>query len=175
MRERAKSYFTGSAGSISAKACGDLQGGPQGSRLVVVEAQDAAEPAHVHIHGHDQLGLVDALPQAEVHFVAPDHPAEEQVQPLAGAAPAGVGQKIAQTGGRPCPPCISAQGIAERAQCRQNGGILLVIAQAKKDSRPPWSSKTRRNRSSRSDRSSPVVKRCLKLRSLPGRRRRNAR
>lgn len=54
--------FHGIAGLELCESPSDLQRGGLRNRFIVVETQDATEPAHVNVHRHDQLGLVDALP-----------------------------------------------------------------------------------------------------------------
>ena len=50
------------------------------------EAQAAAETNHVRIERDDELSRADAGPTAGIDFVAADHPAQEQIQPLAAAS-----------------------------------------------------------------------------------------
>jgi hypothetical protein len=50
------------------------------------EAQAAAEANDMRVERDDELSGADAGPAAGIDFVAADHPAQEQIQPLAAAA-----------------------------------------------------------------------------------------
>jgi hypothetical protein len=64
----------------------DLRGHlPAGTRARG-EAQAAAEANHVCVERDDELSRAHAGPAAGIDFIAPDHPAQEQIQPLAAAA-----------------------------------------------------------------------------------------
>ena len=65
----------------------------------MIEAEDSAEPGHVHVEGDDEFGFVDGFPQAGVNLVFADHPAEEEVEALAGAASIGACEEILKAGG----------------------------------------------------------------------------
>ena len=65
----------------------------------MIEAEDSAEPGHVHIKGDDEFGFVDGFPQPGVNLVFADHPAEEEVEALAGAASFGACEEILEAGG----------------------------------------------------------------------------
>ena len=78
-----KSYFTGSAGSSRAQRRGDVARHPPARARVRRQAQAAADADHVGVERHDQLRRRHPRPHAEIERVAADHPAQEQVQPLA--------------------------------------------------------------------------------------------
>jgi len=65
----------------------------------MIEAEDSAEPGHVHVEGDDEFGFVDGFPQAGVNLVFADHPAEEEVEALAGAASFGACEEVLEAGG----------------------------------------------------------------------------
>ena len=81
-----KSYFTGSSGSSRAQRRGDVARHPPARAGVARQPQAAADANHVRVERHDQLRRRHARPDAEIERVAPHHPAQEQIQPLAAAA-----------------------------------------------------------------------------------------
>jgi len=66
---------------------------------LMIEAEDSAEPGHVHVEGDDEFGFVDGFPQAGVNLVLADHPAQEKVEALAGAASFRACEEILKAGG----------------------------------------------------------------------------
>ena len=103
-----KSYFTGSSGSrrrsdaVMSRAIAPARAGVAG------QPQAAADADDVRVERHDQRRRRHARPDAEIERVAPHHPAQEQVQPLAGAA-----------GRRPREEVADARRAPERAGRRR--------------------------------------------------------
>ena len=93
-----KSKRTGSSGSSRAQRRGDVGRHLPAGAGVARQPQAAAEPDDVRVERHDQPRRRDARPDAEVDFVAPHHPAQEQVQPLAGAAGRRPRKEVAHAG-----------------------------------------------------------------------------
>jgi hypothetical protein len=54
----------------------------------------------MRVERHDQFRRRDARPDSEIHCVVANHPAQEQIQPLAGAATRRARKKIRHTGTR---------------------------------------------------------------------------
>ena len=69
---------------------------PPGAR-VPRKAQAVPEADHVGVERHDQFGGRHARPHPEVDFIGAHHPAEKQIQALAGAAGRRTRKKIADT------------------------------------------------------------------------------
>ena len=67
---------------------GDLGRHPPARRGVARQAQAAAHADDVHVERHDEPRRRHARPDAEVDGVVADHPAQEQIEALAGAASA---------------------------------------------------------------------------------------
>jgi len=76
---------------------GDLSGHRPAGADVARQAQAAPDADHVRVERHDQLGGRHARPDAEVERVAPHHPAQEQVEPLAAGAGGRTRKKVADT------------------------------------------------------------------------------
>ena len=70
---------------------------PAGARIGR-QAQAAADADHVRVERHDELRRRHARPDAEVERVAPHHPAQKQIQPLAGAAGRRARKEVADAG-----------------------------------------------------------------------------
>ena len=74
---------------------GDIAGhGPTGA-CVPCQAQTAAHADHMRVEGHHEFRRGHARPDAKVQRVAPDHPTQEQVQPLAGTSSGRPREKVA--------------------------------------------------------------------------------
>ena len=65
----------------------------------MIKAEDSAEPGHVHVKGDDEFGFVDGFPQAGVNLVFANHPAEEEIEALAGAASFGTCEEVLEADG----------------------------------------------------------------------------
>jgi hypothetical protein len=65
----------------------DVAGHRPAGAGIPCEAKTAADADHVRVERDDERGGRDAGPDAEIQLVAPDHPSEKEVQPLAGASP----------------------------------------------------------------------------------------
>ncbi len=91
--------FNGVRGVDFKKTFGNFQGGGERRRFLMIKAEDSAEPGHVHVEGDDEFGFVDGFPQAGVNLVFADHPAEEEVEALAGAASFGACEEVLKAGG----------------------------------------------------------------------------
>src|SRR5215213_11721038 len=65
---------------------GDVGGHLPAGAGIAGEPQAPRQSNDVGIERYDQLSGADRSPDAEIHFVAPHHPAQEQVEALAGAA-----------------------------------------------------------------------------------------
>ena len=84
--QREKSYLTGSRGS-SARSDRVMSAAIRQPGLVSSgEPQASADANHVGVERHDQLRRLHARPDAQVDAIDADHPAQEQVEALAGAA-----------------------------------------------------------------------------------------
>jgi len=94
-----KVIFNGVGGVDFKKTFGNFEGGGEGRRFLMIEAEDSAEPGHVHVEGDDEFGFVDGFPQTGVNLVFADHPAEEEVEALAGAASFGACEEVLKAGG----------------------------------------------------------------------------
>lgn len=81
------------------KTLGNFECGGERRRFLMIEAEDSAEPGHVHVERDDEFGFVDGFPQAGVNLVLADHPAEEEVEALAGAASFGACEEVLKAGG----------------------------------------------------------------------------
>ena len=80
---------------------GDV-GRPSASRTSIArQLQALAQPNDVRIERHDQPVRRDARPDAEIDFIATDHPAQIQVQPLARAAARRTREEVGDAGARP--------------------------------------------------------------------------
>ena len=117
--QSAKSYFTGSAGSSRRSDAVMSARHPPSRTGVAGQPQAAADPDHVRVERHDQRRRRHARPHAEVERVVPHHPAQEQVEPLAGAAGRGPRKEIADA--RPLrhpavgPPQVERQRASRKA------------------------------------------------------------
>ena len=58
------------------------------------QAEGARDPVHVNIQRHDELRGRHLPPKPGIHVVLPDHPPQEQVQPLARTALAGARKQV---------------------------------------------------------------------------------
>lgn len=77
---------------------GDLASHPPVRPSPGAEPETRPDPRPVRIERNDEMGRIDqAGPEAEVDpIVRPDHPAEEEAQPLAGRGTSGVGEEEVQ-------------------------------------------------------------------------------
>ena len=95
-------------------------------RIALREPQRPANAVKMRIQRKDQARSLHRFPPARVHVVAADQPPQHQVQPLARAAPRGVGQKVPALAGGSL-----ADGVGERSGGR--GHRLVVPAQARQE------------------------------------------
>ena len=108
-----KSKRTGSAASISPQRRGDLRRHlPPGAR-VARQAQAASEPDDMGVERHHQARRRQLRPHRHVDGVLAHHPAQEQVEPLAGAARRRPRKEVGHAG---------AGGTAASVGRRQIGG-----------------------------------------------------
>src|SRR2546428_1180793 len=114
----------GVLGIEQAQAAGAVLGGLPGTSLTPGQADDPADPVDVGIEWHHQLGGGDLPPEPEINSVwASHHPAQEQVEALAGAAAIGVWKQVLEPAGRTSlagdrPEVGRAELVDERAECR---------------------------------------------------------
>src|SRR2546428_6207180 len=91
----------GVLGVEQAQAAGDVLRGLPGEILAPGQADEPADPVDVGIERHHQLGGGDLPPEPEIDSVgASHHPAQEQVEALAGAAAIGVRKQVLEPAGR---------------------------------------------------------------------------
>ena len=116
-----KSYFTGSSGSSVAKRRCDVGGHLPSRARIARQSQAPPDANDVRVERHDELDGGHALPDAEIHGVAPDHPAQKQIQPLARAAARRAREEVRDAG-------LAASG------CRTPGARSVCIARVENDS-----------------------------------------
>jgi hypothetical protein len=99
---------------------------------VLGEPKASAETDHVRVERHDQLARRHTRPDAQIDLIPPDHPAEEQIEPLARAAGRGTRKEV--THSRPGryatirAPDIERQG-ARRERIERGADVLRVVPQ----------------------------------------------
>jgi len=117
------------------KTFGNFECGGERGRFLMIEAEDSAEPGHVHIERDDEFGFVDGFPQAGVNLVFADHPAKEKVQPLARTAFFGACEEVLEAGGDAAfvlGGVHFAEGGAEFRERRNNIHIGGIVAPEEK-------------------------------------------
>ena len=102
--------LTGSAGSSCAQRRGDVARHPPARARVPRQPQAAADANHVGVERHDQLRRRHARPDAEIERVAPHHPAQKQIQPLAARCPPTAAERSSRRPGR----CAAAPAVRRR-------------------------------------------------------------
>jgi hypothetical protein len=108
------------------KTFGNFECGGERRRFLMIEAEDSAEPGHVHVEGDDEFGFVDGFPQAGVNLVFADHPAQEEVEALAGAASFGACEEILEAGGDAA-IVLGGVHLTERGtEFRERGDDILI-------------------------------------------------
>ena len=119
--QSAKSYLTGSAGSSRRSDAVMSRAIAPARARVARQPQTAADANDVRVERHDQLRRRHARPDAEIERVAAHHPAQEQIQPLAGAARRRPRKEVADARARAArgrtPPSDRAPARASRS-CR---------------------------------------------------------
>ena len=150
----------------------DVRRHPPARRRVARQSQAAAEPDDVRVERHDQLCRRDRRPDAEIHLVAPHHPAEEQVQPLARAAGRRARKEIAHAAARRKAPAVRragdrapARGDEKLSSAPPTSGSLASKPSTKKPSIEPDRSSICRRSQSSATRSRPRVQRWTMPRS----------
>src|SRR5207245_4047589 len=114
----------GVLGIEQAQAAGDVLRGLPGKILAPGQADEPADPVDVGIERHHQLGGGDLPPEPEIDSVwASHHPAQAQVEALAGAAAIGVRKQVLEPAGRTLlagdrPEVGGAELVDERAERR---------------------------------------------------------
>ena len=73
----------------SSEAIGDASSGLPVRGFPAIEAEKPGDAMHMRVERYDELAWVDEIPQTEIGRSAADHPAQEEIHPLAGAAIAG--------------------------------------------------------------------------------------
>jgi len=118
--------FNGVGGVDFKKTFGDFECGGERRRLLMIEAEDSAEPGHVHVERDDEFGFVDGFPQAGVNLVFADHPAEEEVEALAGAASFGACEEIVEAGGNAAVVLVGVHLTEGGGEFRERSNDILI-------------------------------------------------
>ena len=108
------------------KTFGNFECGGERRRFLMIEAEDSAEPGHVHVKGDDEFAFVDGFPQAGVNLVFADHPAEEEVEALAGTASFGACEEILKTGGDAAIVLVSVHLAEGGGEFRERRNDILI-------------------------------------------------
>lgn len=85
-----------------AEPAGNLQDGRQVRLPPPCQAERYRYPVEVRVQGNDELRCGDLFPWPRIHLVTPRHPAQEEVEPLAGAAVLGGGEETREVPFREC-------------------------------------------------------------------------
>src|SRR3990172_4515187 len=85
------------------------------------------------VHGDQELGRRDLPPEAEIRRLAPDHPAEEEVETLARSAARGQREEMAVAARQAAPredrpQILGTEGLDEALQRRSHVGSGLSVA-----------------------------------------------
>jgi len=72
----------------------DVLGHPPAGRRISCEPQTATDPDHVSVERDNQRRRIDARPDAEIECVAANHPAQEEIEALAGTPARRPGEEI---------------------------------------------------------------------------------
>jgi hypothetical protein len=82
------------------------------------QGETAAETNDVRIERNDEPGWGHECPHSEIDFVAPHHPAQKQIEPLAGASGRRAGEEITDTGS-PGNSAVSAMEVCLQGSRRK--------------------------------------------------------
>ena len=110
----------------------DFRGHLPARSRVASQSKATTEPDDVRIERNDEPRRGHTCPRSEVNRIAPDHPAQEQIQPLAGTARGRAGEEIADPwslrNSAVCDPQIRLQRAGrervERGTDVGRGGII---------------------------------------------------
>ena len=130
---------------------------------VARQPQAPADADHVRVERHDQPGGRHARPDAEIERVAPHHPAQKQVQPLAARCPPTAAERSSRR------PAASARGRTPPEVERQRARRKAVERRADVVATRRRRRRGRTLRSIRSDRSSAAAATASATRSAPAR------
>ena len=100
---------------------------------VASQSKATTEPDDVRIERNDEPRRGHTCPRSEINRIAPDHPAQKQIQPLAGAARGWARKEITNPGsGRNSAICDAQIGLQgprrERLERKANVGCRGVVA-----------------------------------------------
>jgi hypothetical protein len=101
----------------------DLQGRPEVGLFSFREPQHEADSVHVRIQRDDELGRRDSPPPAGIDLILPDHPSQEEVQPLACTASCRGRQKPAPAAG-----AIFVEKPDKSGEGRKDGFMAVFIS-----------------------------------------------
>ena len=167
-----KSNLIGSIGIDRAQRRGDVGGHAPAGALEPGQPQALPHADDVRVERHDQLARTDLLPHAEIDPILADHPAQEQVQPLACAARRWPREEIRDAGLRPLATIDRRHVERERARRERLQRLAdidrsLARPSTKKSSIDPLRSIICRRIHTSAAKSAPLVQRwtrCLKRR-----------
>ena len=116
------------------------------------QAEAPTQPDDVRVERHHQLRRRHARPAAGIDGVAPHHPAQEQVQPLAGAAAGRPREEVAVAG-----TLRDGAAVGRPARRRRRRGRRTRRAPARRRPRPDRGRRRTRPRSIRARAASPAA------------------
>ncbi len=131
-----------------------------------MKTQNSAKPGDMNIDGDNQFRFIDRAPKPGINVVAANHPAKKEIQPFGCAALTGARQKKSKPFGFDALMCIRYLSKSE-SQNRDQGRNGIFVGGIKPKQKKfldtaVFDKYAFRSKTSKSDISSPVLKRCLK-------------